>query len=50
MKNVNTIEEYRNLDNGAILSQAARTVRPRSMSLCKRRHLANRSADLGRDQ
>ena len=27
IKNVNTIEEYRALDKGAILSQAARTVR-----------------------
>ena len=31
IKNVNTIEEYRNLDKGAILSQAARTVRQPSM-------------------
>lgn len=28
IKNVNAIEEYRALDKGAILSQAARTVRP----------------------
>lgn len=26
IKNVNTIEEYKNLDKGAILSQSARTV------------------------
>ena len=31
IKNVNTIEEYRSLDKGAILSQAARTVRQRSI-------------------
>lgn len=26
IKNVNTIEEYRNLDKGAVLNQAGRTV------------------------
>ena len=28
IKNVNTIEEYKSLDKGAILTQAGRTVRP----------------------
>lgn len=51
IKNVNTIEEYRSLDKGAILSQAARTVRhhpkpPRSnVALPDYRY-----TDLGRDQ
>ncbi len=41
IKNVNTIEEYRSLDNGAILSQAARTVRSHPTSLSKVIGLAN---------
>jgi len=49
IKNVNTIEEYRSLDKGAILSKAAQTVGRLLYFKSKVRSLTN-WVDLGCDQ
>ena len=47
IKNVNTIEEYKILDKGAILNQAARTVRFRLPSSLLQEQSLNLIVDMG---